>query len=443
MLYEILHPIFSLIVAFFILVSIHEFGHYIVARWCGVHVIRFSVGFGPVLFGRSDRHGTEFALSAIPLGGYVKMLDNREYQVPAAMQQYEYNGKSPWQRIAIAAAGPAANLLTAVLIYWLVHLIGTPQLPLYTGQIVDGSPAQEAGLQPGLKIVAVDRHPTESPRELVLQMVSRIGESGTLIVTTEEPSGNTTRDHVFILDRWLENETGPDPLASLGFNLSVPAIIGNPVTGSPAAAAGLRAFDRIVAVNDEPVIGWHDWTNRIRTAPGETLILTVARDGTTVLNSLTPEARTARNGDTIGYAGVSYAPPERVSAGPIGSLAKGFGETLAITGLTFELLGKMITGQLSPTNLSGPITIAKVASESASSGWMTFLRFLALISISLAVINLLPIPILDGGHILFYIAEIIMGKPVPQRIQLAGIKIGIILIGTLMFYVLYNDILNW
>lgn len=442
MLFDVLFSILALLVAFFILVSIHEFGHYLVARWCGVHVVRFSIGFNPVLFSFHNRRGTEFAFSAIPLGGYVKMLTASEDIIPKDKKDQEYGQKHPLQRIAIAFGGPFANLLLAFAVYFLIHTIGIPNRPLYTGKINAESHAAEIGMVANQEITAVDGKPVKSYQQMLLKILDHIGESETLTITTKSPEDAKTRDYKFILDRWLATETDPDPLLALGFNIGFPAIVGVTTANSAADRAGLKAADHIIAINGQAVTGWQDLVIKIQAAPQQELQLTVKRGTTTKSILLTPDEVISANGESHGLAGIQLSLGEAQAANPVTAIKSAFNDTLSMATLTASLLYKMVTGNFSVTNISGPITIAKVAGQTASFGWLPFLQFLAVLSISLAVINLLPIPALDGGHIALYSIEMLIGRPLPERVQILAAKIGWAMIGTIMIYAIYNDFLK-
>lgn len=437
----LLYPL-ALIVTLGVLVTFHELGHFVVARLSGVRVVRFSVGFGKPLWSTYDRHGTEFAVAAIPLGGYVRMLDEREPGVVAAERRpgdVSYNDLGAWWRMAIAAAGPLANFLLAILVYWALFVVGTVTPAPVLGPVPAETPAARAGLQGGEEIVAVDGERTRSWQEVNMALAARLGETGEIIVSTREPgAANTANDTRLVVRGWHRGVDEPDLLGSLGIEPTLPAMLGRVMPDSPAERAGLQRLDRVVTVDGEPVEGWVDWVQAVQQAPDQALRLEVQRDGRPVTLTVRPETRRV-DGTEVGYVGVMPYSNE-IRYGVLAAVPRSLGETWDKTALTLGLLKKMVTGDVSTKNLSGPITIAKVAGDSARSGWRFYLSVLALLSISLGVLNLLPIPILDGGHILFSATEAATGKPVSERAQAVGTQIGLFLVAGLMILALYNDI---
>ncbi len=438
---EFLQYPLALLVTLGILVTVHEFGHFVIARRSGVRVVRFSVGFGRPLWSWHDRHGTEFAIAAIPLGGYVRMLDEREpgvIEVERRPGDLSFNDLSVWWRIAIATGGPLANFLLAMLVYWFLFVVGTTGIAPILGAIPAGTPLERGGLAAGREIVAIDGVETRSWQEVTMALAGRLGDSGDLIVRTRVPGAEATLETRVPIASWHRGVDEPDLLGSLGIVPALPAILGEVLGDGPAAGAGLRRWDQIVAANDEAVTSWSQWVGVVQRSPGEPLQLRVEREGREVLLTVTPEARAATDGSMTGYVGVAPYMRE-IRYGLAGAVPQSIAETWDKTALTLGLLKKMVVGDVSVKNLSGPITIAKVAGDSARSGWRFFLSILALLSISLGVLNLLPIPILDGGHILFCLAEVVRGKPLPERAQIVGTQIGLFLVGGLMILALYND----
>lgn len=431
-----------------VLIGIHEAGHYWVARWCGVHVERFSIGFGKPLLSRRNKHGTEFALAPIPLGGYVKMLDERDGSVPESMKHKAHGNQSPQKRIAIAAAGPAANFLLAFAVFWFVGMLGTTETRPWVESPDNAQSWQGSWPESPGEITAVDGAPVTDWRSVQLALLERLGESGSIELTLRTASGETEQVRQPI-DRWLARVQDPNPVQALGLTAwrpDLPAAVGDVQAGSPADNAGLRAGDRVSAVNGEAVTTWSEWVSQIRNAPGESVTLSIERDGQMSQVVLVPESIAGPEGNTIGRAGV-YAPPldnpeqfqRQVRHGPIGALDVALDEVTMTTGLTLEFLAKMITGRASLENLSGPVSIAQVAGDSAAFGLTAFLSFLGLLSISLGVLNLLPIPVLDGGHILYYLVEIVRGRPLSERAQAIGVQIGIALLIGVMVIAFTND----
>lgn len=444
-----LYMLVGTLIALGVLVTFHEYGHFWVARRCGVKVLRFSVGFGTPLVRWHDRHGTEFVIAAIPLGGYVKMLDEREGNVPPELVEQSFNRKSVRQRIAIVAAGPLANFLLALLFFWFVAMLGSQQVRPVIGAVQPGSMAQAAGLQAGQEIVAINGEATSGWAAVNLQLIRRLGESGTLNLRVLEPGSTVETPKQVQLDNWLRGVDEPDPIGSLGIRPWRPAL--EPVLAEldpkgPAQAAGLQAGDRLLALDGESLADWQALVDRVRALPGEAITLRIERDGQARDVELTLASRgegEARSGYLgAGVQGVEW-PPEmlrEVRYGPLEGIAEGARQTWAMSLLTLDSLKKMLFGELSVKNLSGPITIAKVAGASAESGVGDFLKFLAYLSISLGVLNLLPIPVLDGGHLLFYLVEWVRGRPLSERVQGWGMQIGISLVIGVMLLALVNDL---
>ncbi|MFJ3053217.1 sigma E protease regulator RseP [Pseudomonas nitroreducens] len=444
-----LYMVVGLIVALGVLVTFHEFGHFWVARRCGVKVLRFSVGFGTPLVRWHDRHGTEFVVAAIPLGGYVKMLDEREGDVPAELLDRAFNRKTVFQRIAIVAAGPIANFLLAILFFWVLAMLGSQQIKPIIGSVVANSPAAIAGLASGQEVVAVDGEAVDGWSGVNLQLVRRLGETGELSVTVLEKGSSVPAVHQVRISSWLKNEDNPDPIGGLGiqpWRPSVAPLIAELDEKGPAKAAGLQIGDRIVTLDGQQVTDWQEVVSRVRSMPEGKVTLGVERAGRSQELALTLAAKGEGKART-GYLGAGVAggqwPPEmlrEVSYGPVAAVGQALSRTWSMSLLTLDSLKKMVLGQLSVKNLSGPITIAKVAGASAQSGVGDFLHFLAYLSISLGVLNLLPIPVLDGGHLLFYMVEWVRGRPLSERVQAWGMQIGISLVVGVMLLALVNDL---
>ena len=443
-----LYMIIGTLVALGVLVTFHEFGHFWVARRCGVKVLRFSVGFGTPLLRWHDRQGTEFVVAAIPLGGYVKMLDEREGEVPADQADQSFNRKSVRQRIAIVAAGPAANFLLALVFFWLLAMLGTQQLKPVVGSVEPGSIAATAGLMAGEEIVAVDGESTSGWAAVNLQMVRRLGETGALQLTVREPGSSNEATRSLALNQWLQGSDEPDPIRSLGIRPWRPAlapVLAELDPNGPAQAAGLRSGDRLLALDGQPLGDWQQVVDLVRERPDSRIVLRIERDSAPL--DVPVNLVSKGEGKAAGYLGAGVKPVEwppqmlrEVSYGPLDAVVEGAKRTWTMSVLTLDSLKKMLFGELSVKNLSGPITIAKVAGASAQSGFGDFLNFLAYLSISLGVLNLLPIPVLDGGHLLFYLIEWVRGRPVSDRVQGWGIQIGISLVVGVMLLALINDL---
>jgi len=444
-----LYMIIGTLVALGVLVTFHEFGHFWVARRCGVKVLRFSVGFGTPLVRWHDRQGTEFVIAAIPLGGYVKMLDEREGDVPPALVGQSFNRKPVGQRIAIVAAGPVANFLLAIFFFWVLAMLGSQQIRPVIGTVENGSPAAAAGLTAGQEIVSVDGKSTNGWSAVNLQLVRRLGESGTLNIGVRDEGSSTDQQRQVKLDQWLKGADEPDPIRSLGLQPWRPAI--EPVLAEidpkgPAGAAGLKTGDRLLGIGGQSVNEWQQVVDSVRARPGAQVVVRVERDGAPLDVPVTLGVK-GEGEAAAGYLGAGVKGGQwpasmlrEVSYGPLEAVGEGLSRTWNMSVLTLGSLKKMLFGELSVKNLSGPITIAKVAGASAQSGVGDFLNFLAYLSISLGVLNLLPIPVLDGGHLLFYLVEWARGRPLSDRVQGWGVQIGISLVLGVMLLALINDL---
>jgi regulator of sigma E protease len=447
----VIYTVLATLVTLGILVTIHEWGHYWVARRCGVKVLRFSVGFGKALWSRTGKDGTVYAVAAIPLGGYVKMLDEREAPVPDALKDQAFNNKSVGQRMAIVAAGPIVNLLFAVFAYWLMYLVGVAAVAPVVGSVTPNSIAANAQIPVGAEIVSIDGKPARSWDEINLALASRIGESGSVHLGVI-PEGREIEQQLSLqLDTWAVDLEKESPLMAAGvvpYYPDVKPIIGQLVEGGAAKSQGLMVGDLIMAVDEEPVTEWSELVNKIQGSANNPLMLTIERQGHVIEMSLTPDARTVNN-QTQGYVGAGVKQPEwpesmrrTLQYGVFDAIPQALDKTWSMISLTLDSIWKMIEGAISVKNLSGPITIAKVAGAKAASGFSDFLEFLAYLSISLGVLNLLPIPVLDGGHLLFYTLELIRGRPVSERIQDIGLRFGMAVLLSLMTLALVNDVMR-
>ncbi|QRK85436.1 sigma E protease regulator RseP [Pseudomonas granadensis] len=444
-----LYMIAGTLIALGVLVTFHEFGHFWVARRCGVKVLRFSVGFGMPLLRWHDKQGTEFVIAAIPLGGYVKMLDEREGEVPVDQLDQSFNRKTVRQRIAIVAAGPVANFLLALVFFWVLAMLGSEQVRPVIGAVESGSIAARAGLNAGEEIVAIDGEPTSGWAAVNLQLVRRLGESGSLQLLVREQGSTADSPRELKLDNWLKGADEPDPIRSLGirpWRPALPPVLAELDPKGPAQAAGLKTGDRLLALDGQPLNDWQQVVDTVRTRPDTKIMLRIERDSAQIDVPVTLAARGESKAPS-GYLGAGVKaidwPPEmirEVSYGPLAAIGEGARRTWTMSILTLDSLKKMLFGELSVKNLSGPITIAKVAGASAQSGVADFLNFLAYLSISLGVLNLLPIPVLDGGHLLFYLIEWARGRPLSDRVQGWGIQIGISLVVGVMLLALVNDL---
>ena len=446
-LFEYLIPF---VLALGLLILVHELGHYLVARWCGVKVLRFSIGFGkPLLLRRAGRDGTEWALAAFPLGGYVRMLDEREGPVKAAELDRAFNRQSVYRRFAIVAAGPIANFLLAIALYWGIFVAGSDELRPRVALAETASVAASAGMRDGDLVVAVDDEPVRSWQDLRWVLLRHALDSRAVVLKVRTLEDVEAYRRVDLAGFAIEEE-GRDLVTRIGLRPWRPLIapvIGRLVEGGPAALAGIESGDEVIAIGGEPVASWTELVARIRAAPGRELSLVVLRGGRELEYFVTPETA-QEHGATIGRIGVGVAEPApggvalfaTVRYGVFEGMARAVAHTWDTSVLSLRMIGRMLTGEISWKNLSGPVTIADYAGQSAQLGLGHYLKFVALISISLGVLNLLPIPVLDGGHLLYYTVEIIKGGPIPERIMEIGQQIGLVLLVMLMAFALFNDI---
>lgn len=431
-----------------ILIVFHEFGHYAVARLAGVKVLRFSVGFGKVVAHRTDRHGTEWALAAIPLGGYVKMLDEREAPVASEMLDQTFNRKSLGARSAIVAAGPLANFLLAIVLFWALFMHGVPVLKSVLGEPAAGTPAAIAGIQSGERVTAVNGEPVASFQDLHWLALKYALTTSSLSIETVDAGGVPQNRTLLVPERTASFEQSP--LRGLGLERYLPPLapeLAQLTPGGVAERAGLQPGDRIMAIDDQPVSQWEEVVARVRQSPDIRLRFQVQRQDRVFEYAVIPEAvggagqNTGRIGAAPKIDPALFEPyQDEARYGPIESLTRALERTWDLSIFSLQMLGRMLIGEASLKNLSGPITIADYAGQSAESGMASFIAFLALVSVSLGVLNLLPVPLLDGGHLLYYFAEFLTGKPVPDRVQEIGQRIGIGLLGMLMFFAIFNDL---
>ncbi|GIX22605.1 MAG: regulator of sigma E protease [Gammaproteobacteria bacterium] len=447
----ILHSFVAFIVALGLLVTVHEYGHFWVARRLGVRVLRFSIGFGrPLLRWRRRGDPVEYVVAAIPLGGYVKMLDEREGPVPSEWRDQAFNRQPVWTRIAVAAAGPLANLLLAVVLFALVYLAGVDGIRPIVGEVVPDSPAAAAGFAPRDELLAVDGVPVSSWQDARTRLLDAVIDGEPFEVRVRTAAGAEALRR-FGADTLRVLKDDGDLVANLGLGPWWPPIepeIVEVQPGGAADAAGLRAGDRLLTVDGEPIQSLQSWVERVRAHPGRPLRLEVERDGVRFETTLVPGVRRNDAGEEEGFAGVMVRVPEdawealrvTVRLPPHRALWAGVEKTWETTRLSFAMIGRLITGEASMRNISGPISIAEYAGRSARIDLGYFLYFLAFISVSLAVLNLLPIPLLDGGHLLYYAAELIRGRPLPESVELAGQRLGLMIIAALIALALYNDL---
>lgn len=431
-----------------ILVTVHEYGHFQVAKWCNVRVLKFSIGFGQPLWRRkAGRDQTEFIIAAIPLGGYVKMLDEREFDeanLPTGYSEVDlkraFNRQSVFKRIAIVLAGPLANLLLAVLIYWGILLMGISGLKPIIGSVSESSPAAIAGFKSKETIQKINGKQVDSWQEASWAFLNESLKNKSVFVEVLNDN-NARLVHELSLAPIDFDKANLDVLNVLGFTDVQPEIaaqISEVESGSAAELAGFEAGDLVLRVNHEKVIFWHHFTQMIRDNPLKPMQVVVQRNTQEFNLTVTPEAKII-SGNEIGMIGVK-AKESKIHYTPLAAFVKASNTTWDTSLLSLRLMGKLVTGQLSLKNMSGPVTIANAAGESANRGIKQFIGFLAFISISIGIMNLLPIPVLDGGHLMYYMVEIVTGKPVSEATMMIGQKIGIFLLGLMMVIAFYNDI---
>lgn len=448
-----LTTLISFFVTLGVLITFHELGHYWVARWCGVRVLRFSVGFGRVLLKRVDKHGTEWAISAIPLGGYVKMLDQDDLAPTSTSVPISAHGPDPRgtsfqsqpvsRRFAIVAAGPMFNLILAVLLYAFINFVGTKEPEAILAPPTPNSPAAIAGLQGGDKVVAINQTDIASWPQLRWNLLQRLADGGEAVLTIEQGGARLNRT---IQLPTLADPSQADPMRDLGLGLAGgPPVVRSVVEGSVAQRAGLQPNDLIIRIGDinRPDTGL--LVSTIQKSADRPVALEVIRNGDTLKFSVTPGAFTLANGQTVGRAGIQLGadiPMVNVSYGPIDSLVNGTIKTFDTAWFSLRMMGRMLTGDVSLKNISGPVTIADYAGQTAKLGWAAYIGFLALVSVSLGILNLLPIPMLDGGHLLYYLIEMVRGKPVSDRVMAIGQRAGVSLLAGLMVLALFNDLIR-
>ncbi|HEK1085725.1 TPA: sigma E protease regulator RseP [Proteus mirabilis] len=444
----ILWNLAAFIIVLGILITVHEFGHFWVARRCGVYVERFSIGFGKAIWRKTDKHGTEFVVAWIPLGGYVKMLDERVAEVAPERRHLAFNNKTVGQRAAIVAAGPIANFLLAIVAYWLVFMIGVPALKPIIADIRPDSIAEQAKLTLGMELKSVAGIETPDQNAVRLALVSKIGAKEVTFVVTQ-PNSLSESENILNLQQWNFDPERQDPIVSLGI-MPVGARLDSKVVevtpDSAAEKAGLQAGDRIVKVDGQPIDTWHPFTYFVRQSPNKTLELLVERNGASLVLNITPTAIALKDGSEVGQVGakLQVLPPDEQylimqQYNPFSALYEASDKTWQLMGLTVKMIGKLVVGDVKLTNLSGPVSIAKGAGMSADSGFVYYLMFIALISVNLGIINLFPLPVLDGGHLLFLVIEKIKGGPVSERVQDVCYRFGVMALMLLMGLALFND----
>lgn len=447
---DLIIAILGIIITILLIVGIHEFGHFIVARWVGIKVLRFSIGFGKTLFHWYDKKGTEYVFAAIPLGGYVKMLDETEDSVPADQVHLAYNRQPVYKKVAVVIAGPLSNLIFALFLYWIVFMVGFTTLIPLIGKVEPGSIAAHAGLQANEEITKINNHQTLSWTSVVMRLLVFIGDNNQIDMETKTLHSSEVKSHKLDLTGWHLDELKPDPLASLGiapYQPIIPTIIGKIMPESPAAKSKLEENDKIISIADTDTKSWHEALEIISKHPDQLLLFKIERQGKLINIPVLIGSKTdffSKSG-FLGITPKNTWPKELLRLtqyAPLSALAHAAQNTYDLVNLNFLLLGKMLTRKLSLQSLGGPITIFESAGTALTVGILPFISFLAFLSIAIGVINILPIPGLDGGHLLFHAIEAIKRRPLSIKVQVLFYRLGLILLLLLLVQALVNDIMR-
>lgn len=436
-------------IALFLLITIHEAGHFLMARLCGVKVLRFSFGFGKVLLRCHDKRNTEYVWSLFPLGGYVKLLDESETEVAENERHLAFNNQSVWRRMAIIIAGPLFNFIFAFIALWLVWVIGMQSLAPIIQAVKPGSIAANAGLSASQEIISLDNNRMDSWRDFQFALMPFLGSEKKVMISVKSVENGTQKSLVLSLEKWVVDGNKTDLLESLGikpFVPHIPPVVGGVLPESPAELAGLQMGDRIEALNHKPLTDWFDFVTYVKQHPNAALILKIKRKEVEQQIHVKLSSQTV-NGQKEGYIGLRSQAVDWPAQwlrlqrqDPLHAMGSALKQTVNLTTATLSLIGRLVTDRLGFENISGPVGIAQGAGESGRSGFVYYLSFLALVSISLGVLNILPIPLLDGGHLLYCLLEIIRRRSLPDSVKSAGIYIGFVFMMALMVVALRNDL---
>ncbi len=438
-----LFTLLAFAIALGVLITFHEYGHYWVARRCGVRVERFSVGFGKVLLRRFDRNGTEWALSAIPLGGYVKFQDDAEPGATPEAARGAFNQQPLRKRAAIVAAGPFANLLLAVALYACLGMMGTQQPAAIIGAPPAGTAAEQAGFRAGDRFTAIAGKPVASWSEARWQLMDAFTTGGVVDIEVQTPEGQERSRRLPLAPTSVEPDAA-DPMAEAGLTLLAPRpLVRELVAGGAGEAAGLLPGDVFLSVGDLREPSAANVVAEVQKSPGRPLPLTIERRGSVIALDIVPQAEQDSDGRQVGRIGVMLGADlamVEVQYGPLESVWRGVERTADTVVLSLKMMGRMVVGDVSLRNVSGPVTIADYAGQTARVGLAAYISFMALISVSIGILNLLPIPMLDGGHLLYYAMEAVRGRPLPESWLMTGQRIGLGLLAALMSLAFFNDL---
>ncbi len=439
----------GIIFTLLLIIGVHEFSHFLAARLLGIKVLRFSIGFGQTLWSRSDKKGTEYVIAAIPLGGYVKMLDASEGTVLPAEAHLAFNHQPFYKKFLVVLAGPLSNLLLAFVLYWILFMVGYTSISPVIGKIIPHSIAAEANIKPNYEIMQIDHIPTLSWTDVIIRILSRAGDTGKMQIDLKSIHNQAVETAQLDLSHWHMDDLKPDPLASLGFlpyEPPIPMIIGEIAADSPAAKAGLKVGDKIIALDGKKINHWIELVTLIDQRPAENIKLTIERDH----QQYTIPVLIGYHRDFLfkkqGFLGISpqFEWPKNLlhnnQYGPVTALSYAWRNTYDFVSMNFQVIGKLITGKMSLQSLGGPISIFQAAGASLHQGIASFLSFLAFLSISIGIINIFPIPGLDGGHLLFQTIEAIIRRPIPAKVLEICYRLGLILLVLLIFQSIINDV---
>jgi regulator of sigma E protease len=449
-MFTLLISIVGILLTIFFVVGTHEAAHFAMARFVNVKVLRFSIGFGTPFYTWRDKSGTEYTLAPIPLGGYVKMLDESEGVVPQAEKHLAFNRQPYYKKFLIVLAGPAINLISAFLLYWLIFMIGFTTIKPVIGSVDPHSIAANGGLLAGQEITQIDKQETLSWTGILLRFIAHLGDKDSVSVTTINDK-NQTSTHDLNLAEWEINELKPDPLSSLGitpFQPPMPMIVGNIAENSPAAKSGIKMGDELIAINKKPIKEWEQLIKSIMLMPDQTAAFTIKRDNKVITIPVTIGYKRGWLFNKTGYLGIGpYVewPKEMlrtIQYSPLGAISRAWEEMVDFTYFNFLLIGKLLIGKMSLHSLGGPITIFESAGQALNSGFLAFLGFLAFISISIGIINVLPIPGLDGGHLLVQTIEAVIRRPLPDIVIVNLYRAGFLLLLVVMIQAFVNDVLR-